>query len=58
VNGLITSWTVPERIGWIVEREGRDELVAGLKIGFVHLQLDPFSIEPSAILSRTGRSTA
>ncbi len=40
----ITSWSVPERIGWIVEREGRQDFVAGLKTGFVHLQLNPFSI--------------
>jgi sugar lactone lactonase YvrE len=45
-NGSTTTWSVPERIGWIVEREGRDEFVAGLKTGFVHLQLDPFSIQP------------
>jgi xylono-1,5-lactonase len=40
----ITSWPVPERIGWIVEREGREDFIAGLKTGFVHLQLEPFSI--------------
>jgi sugar lactone lactonase YvrE len=43
-TGSIMSWSVPERIGWIVEREGRDDFVAGLKTGFVHLQLDPFSV--------------
>jgi sugar lactone lactonase YvrE len=43
-NEWITSWSIPERIGWIVEREGRQDFVAGLKSGFVHLELDPFSI--------------
>jgi xylono-1,5-lactonase len=43
-TGSITSWSVPERIGWIVEREGREDFVAGLKSGFAHLQLDPVSI--------------
>jgi len=43
-KGSITSWSVPERIGWIVEREGREDFVAGLKTGFVHLQLHPFCI--------------
>ena len=45
-SGSITSWPVPERIGWIIEREGRDDFVAGLKTGFVQLSLDPFSIRP------------
>lgn len=42
-RGSITSWSVPERIGWIVEREGGD-FVSGLKTGFVLLELLPFSI--------------
>lgn len=43
-KGSIASWFVPERIGWIVERDGCDDFVAGLKTGFVHLQLHPFSV--------------
>lgn len=43
-QGSITSWSVPERIGWIVEREGREDFVSGLKTGFVLLELHPFSI--------------
>ena len=45
-SGSITSWSIPERIGWIVERERREDFVAGLKSGFVLLRLDPFSIRP------------
>jgi xylono-1,5-lactonase len=41
-----TSWPVPERIGWVLEREGRDDFIAGLKSGFATLSLDPFSIVP------------
>ncbi len=44
-GGAITSWSVPERIGWIVEREGRGDFVSGLKTGFVLLELCPFSIQ-------------
>ena len=44
-RGVITSWPVPERIGWIVEREGRGDFVSGLKTGFVLLELCPFSIQ-------------
>jgi xylono-1,5-lactonase len=43
-KGSITSWNVPERIGWLIEREGREDFIAGLKTGFVELQLEPFSI--------------
>jgi xylono-1,5-lactonase len=43
-KGSIRSWPIPERIGWIVQREGREDFVAGLKTGFVQLQLEPFSI--------------
>ena len=45
-SGSLTSWLIPERIGWIIERETGDDFVAGLKSGFVHLRLDPFSIRP------------
>ncbi|MET0309168.1 MAG: SMP-30/gluconolactonase/LRE family protein [Sphingomonas sp.] len=41
-SGRIDSWTMPERIGWVVERRGTDGLIAGLKSGFHDLDLDPF----------------
>ena len=43
-SGAVTSWAMPERIGWAIEREGRDDLVIGLKSGFATLSLDPFAI--------------
>ncbi|KAB7644872.1 SMP-30/gluconolactonase/LRE family protein [Polymorphobacter fuscus] len=42
----ITSWPMPERIGWVVERAGRDDLLAGFKSGIVTLALDPLCIAP------------
>ncbi|MGB6691987.1 MAG: SMP-30/gluconolactonase/LRE family protein [Terracidiphilus sp.] len=43
-KGSITNWPVAERIGWLIERDGREDFVAGLKSGFAHLQIEPFSI--------------
>ena len=45
-SDTVTSWAMPERIGWAIEREGRDDLVIGLKSGFAELSLEPFSIRP------------
>jgi len=42
----IESWAMPERIGWVVERSGTPDLLAGLKSGIVALSLDPVSIRP------------
>jgi len=41
----VATWRMPEPIGWIIEREGRDDFLVGLKSGFATLSLDPFSIE-------------
>ena len=45
-NDKVTSWAMPERIGWAIEREGRDDFIIGLKSGFAELSLDPFAIRP------------
>jgi sugar lactone lactonase YvrE len=45
-TGDVTSWAMPERIGWAIERETGDGLIVGLKTGFAELQLDPFEIQP------------
>lgn len=42
-SGAVTSWAMPERIGWAIERAGSDDLVIGLKSGFAMLRLDPFA---------------
>ena len=40
-GGDIASWSIPERIGWVVERRDRPGLIAGLQSGFHELTLDP-----------------
>ena len=43
-DGSICSWSMPEMVGWIIEREHRKGFIAGLASGFVELTLAPFSI--------------
>lgn len=43
-TGAIRSWPMPETIGWVIERKGRDDFIVGLKRGFAVLRLDPFEI--------------
>jgi sugar lactone lactonase YvrE len=45
-SGAVDSWDMPERIGWAIEREGRDDLIVGLKSGFATLSLDTGNIRP------------
>jgi len=45
-TGAMRSWTMPERIGWAIERQDRDDLIVGLKSGFATLSLDPFALHP------------
>jgi xylono-1,5-lactonase len=40
------SWSMPEMLGWIVERRERPGFIAGFKSGFARLFLDPLRIEP------------
>lgn len=47
-DGGIVSWTMPEMIGWVIEREHGPGLIAGLHSGFVELSLEPFAITPIA----------
>jgi xylono-1,5-lactonase len=41
-----TSWAMPEMLGWVVERRGGPEFIAGFKSGFTRLWLDPLRVEP------------
>lgn len=43
-DGAVESWEMPEKIGWIVERAGRDDFLIGLASGVAQLTLDPFAI--------------
>jgi sugar lactone lactonase YvrE len=40
------DWAMPEKVGWVIERQGRDDLLAGLASGVVELALDPLRIVP------------
>lgn len=42
----VTSWTMPEMIGWLIEREAYPGFIAGLGKGIVELELDPIRIRP------------
>jgi xylono-1,5-lactonase len=37
----VSSWPMPEKIGWVVERRDRPGFIAGLQSGFCELTLDP-----------------
>lgn len=43
-DDLVTNWTLPDTIGWLIERE-RGGWVAGVGRRFVSLSLDPLAIE-------------
>ena len=45
-DGRIESWTMPEMIGWVIERETGPGLIAGLQSAIVELTLDPITITP------------
>jgi xylono-1,5-lactonase len=38
---VVTSWPMPEKIGWVVERRDRPGFIAGLQSGFCELTLNP-----------------
>jgi xylono-1,5-lactonase len=42
----ISGWDLPERVGWVIERQGRPGFLAGFKSGIVELTLDPLTIAP------------
>ena len=40
----VTSWDMPEMIGWVIERRQRPGFIAGLQDGIAELRLDPLRI--------------
>jgi sugar lactone lactonase YvrE len=42
----VSSWSMPEKIGWVLERRDRPGFIAGLQSGFYELTLDPFGYRP------------
>jgi sugar lactone lactonase YvrE len=47
-DGAVRSWSMPEKIGWVVERRNQPGFIAGLQSGFAELTLEPFAIRPLA----------
>lgn len=45
-NSTVRRWSLPEKIGWVIERCGNPGFIAGLQSGFVELDLEPFAIRP------------
>jgi Gluconolactonase len=43
-DNSISSWAMPEPIGWIIERAGKPGFIAGFQSGFAFLELDPVRI--------------
>jgi xylono-1,5-lactonase len=43
-DGALRSWSMPERIGWVIERRARPGFIAGFQSGFAELSLDPLAI--------------
>jgi sugar lactone lactonase YvrE len=44
-SGAVTSWDMPEKIGWAVECAGHDGFIIGLKSGFARLDLETLRID-------------
>ncbi len=40
----VKRWSMPERIGWVVERRDKPGFIAGLQSGFYELDLEPFAL--------------
>lgn len=45
-SGAIEEWSIPEMIGWVIERRSAPGFIAGLKSGFAVITLDPLRIKP------------
>lgn len=45
-DNSIESWTMPEMIGWVIERENMPGLIAGFQSAIVELTLEPFGHVP------------
>ena len=45
-SGRVTSWPMPQKIGWLIERRDHPGFIAGLQSGFHELTLDPVICTP------------
>jgi len=46
IDATLTSWRMPEMIGWVIERANAPGFIAGFQSGFAELTLDPLQIRP------------
>lgn len=44
--GGAREWRLEEPVGWVAERQGRTDLLAGLKSGVASIALDPLEVTP------------
>ena len=44
-SGVVSSWEMPEKIGWALECAANDRLIIGLKSGVARFDLDTLAIE-------------
>lgn len=47
-DDTVTSWDMPEPIGWVIERRSKPGFIAGFASGFAELKLDPLGIRTIA----------
>jgi D-xylonolactonase len=45
-DSSVRRWSLPEKIGWVIERRNKPGFIAGLQSGFVELELEPLAIRP------------
>jgi D-xylonolactonase len=45
-DGQVQRWTMPEPIGWVIERSAGSGLIAGFMSGFAELDLAPLAVRP------------
>lgn len=43
-DGSVQRWSLPERIGWVIERRNKPGFIAGLQSGFYELDLEPLAL--------------
>lgn len=48
-NDAVTSWTMPEMVGWVIERRDAPGLVAGFRSGVKAVVIDPAAPAPLSI---------
>ncbi|MBB4639853.1 SMP-30/gluconolactonase/LRE family protein [Rhizorhapis suberifaciens] len=45
-SGQVDRWTMPDLIGWVIERRNAPGFIAGFRNGFAELRFDPVEVVP------------